>query len=178
MYCLTMRIESSRRTRKHERSLASERTKAMRNWLLQGTVIVCIAAITGCQSWSNAGLYNPTRVPPPPTGAFQTPSGYYNNTSPAPSQAKTPAASTNASTFRPVTSGGKPSSEIASFPNTMNSNSVAQASFVSPSRLDGPARPARVQGVVTGEYTAPEMSSPQFRPATASLSDEGASENP
>ena len=42
---------------------------------------MCIASSTGCQSWQGGyPLSNPARVPPPGTGTYQVPSGYYNNT--------------------------------------------------------------------------------------------------
>ncbi len=40
-------------------------------------------SICGCQSWQGASfpMQNATRVPPPGTGTYQLPSGYYNNSS-------------------------------------------------------------------------------------------------
>lgn len=45
------------------------------------TAGICLASLTGCQSWQGGyPLSNPARVPPPGTGTYQVPSGYYNNT--------------------------------------------------------------------------------------------------
>ena len=51
--------------------------------LLYSALIVALALTTGCQSWQGASfpMQNATRVPPPGTGTYQLPSGYYNNTS-------------------------------------------------------------------------------------------------
>lgn len=51
--------------------------------LLYSALIVALALTTGCQSWQGASfpMQNATRVPPPGTGTYQMPSGYYNNTS-------------------------------------------------------------------------------------------------
>jgi hypothetical protein len=42
-----------------------------------------ISGLSGCQAWpaANYPMQNATRVPPPGTGTYQLPSGYYNNTS-------------------------------------------------------------------------------------------------
>ncbi|RMF42472.1 MAG: hypothetical protein D6753_07445 [Planctomycetota bacterium] len=38
--------------------------------------------LAGCQGWGG-GWMNPVRVPPPGTGTYQLPPGYYNNVQPA-----------------------------------------------------------------------------------------------
>lgn len=40
--------------------------------------------LSGCQSWSQLGQPNGSRVPPPGTGTFQVPSNYYNGAAPKP----------------------------------------------------------------------------------------------
>lgn len=45
------------------------------------TLVSACLSFTGCQSWQGAAfpLPNASRVPPPATGSYQLPSGYYNN---------------------------------------------------------------------------------------------------
>lgn len=51
--------------------------------LLLCATLVVMAQTSGCQSWQGASfpMQNATRVPPPGTGTYQMPSGYYNNSS-------------------------------------------------------------------------------------------------
>ena len=50
---------------------------------VQGSVLLLAVSVAGCQSWSPGAfpLQNMSRVPPPGTGTYQLPSGYYNNSS-------------------------------------------------------------------------------------------------
>lgn len=49
--------------------------------LFRLTLVAACLNFTGCQSWQGAAfpLPNASRVPPPATGSYQLPSGYYNN---------------------------------------------------------------------------------------------------
>ncbi len=53
------------------------------NNLFSRLLIAVSLSFSGCQSWQGAAfpLPNATRVPPPGTGTYQLPSGYYNNNS-------------------------------------------------------------------------------------------------
>ncbi len=83
---------------------------------------------SGCKSWSsdNYSLYNATRVPPPGTGTYQLPNGYYNN-------AAQPAAGQAA----PVNAAPGANSAAAVAPNpiadTMPPTSLASATGSTPS---------------------------------------------
>lgn len=50
---------------------------------LRTAFVAAGCCLAGCQSWQGAGfpVQNATRVPPPGTGTYQLPSGYYNNSS-------------------------------------------------------------------------------------------------
>ncbi len=47
-----------------------------------GASAIGILLLAGCQGWGG-GWMNPVRVPPPGTGTYQLPPGYYNNVQPA-----------------------------------------------------------------------------------------------
>ncbi len=51
--------------------------------LFYSALLIAITHAVGCQSWQGASfpLQNSTRVPPPGTGTYQLPTGYYNNNS-------------------------------------------------------------------------------------------------
>lgn len=131
------------------------------------TRFCCVAAsivglcLTGCQSWQAGGfpMQNGTRVPPPGTGTYQLPNGYYNNSTSSlvpqtpPLQAVAgnmrPASgalpTTDMVTANPVVSTASFSASTTSPPNSSFSAPVMAASnqqFTEPPRIEIPTNSA------------------------------------
>jgi hypothetical protein len=114
--------------------------------------------LTGCQTWSAFGFGNPSRVPPPATGTYQPPVGYYNNSSPA--------GSTPVSSTVPGMSDGLAASRA-------NETYQPPVQSSPDSRLGGPA-------VQTAAFSQAAEATPRAGPipASASLSDTTEMEQP
>lgn len=112
-------------------------------------VALSLTAMCGCQTWSTGGypLQNVSRVPPPGTGTYQLPNGYYNNntTAVAPN-GQVMTASTNTGGLRPA-SGGLPTTTLAGF--SASQNQVQPAQFTQPPSASqfGPASMSSGQNV-------------------------------
>ena len=84
-----------------------------------------VLLLAGCQTWgpSTFPLQNASRVPPPGTGSYQAPNGYYGNQAPPTGQTMMP--STSAASF----AGGQlPATNLS----TQNGNSVVAAQYTAP----------------------------------------------
>lgn len=109
----------------------------MRKTNVFGTVVmVAFVGLTGCQAWPGANfpLQNATRVPPPGTGTYPVPSGYYNNnaTSSFVPSTQTMQAS-NPSGLRPA-SGSLPTTDLAGgVVSAAHGSMVSQAGFATQS---------------------------------------------
>ncbi len=101
--------------------------------LITTALIVTCALSTGCQSWqgSQFALPNTTRVPPPGTGTYQLPTGYYNNATSALSPNQTMQTADLSSGLRTAT---------GSFPTTNMppTDLVSSANFVQASMVQTP----------------------------------------
>lgn len=158
------------------------------NNLLRAAVVgAMVSSFAGCQSWQGAPfpMQNATRVPPPGTGTYQLPSGYYNNPTsalPATNSTQTAAAAPG---LRPATgtfpSTGLPATNLASAslgssatnPNTnghgfVASGSSANGSVSSASYVDSPASPAPVIAAAHVQSSATDDPSPRFTAPPAS----------
>lgn len=98
--------------------------------MLSATSLLCVvAAIGGCQSWSQVGQGYPvgSRVPPPGTGTYNVPSNYYNG--PKAGTASTAASGANASTA-PATN--TTAGHTVGYTQGQIANEVAPASYQLP----------------------------------------------
>lgn len=100
----------------------------MRRILSATSVAFLVAAIGGCQSWSQVGQGFPagSRVAPPGTGTYNVPSSYYNG--PKAGTASTGAVNPNAG-IAPV---NNTMGRTASFPQGQMANEVTPASYQLP----------------------------------------------
>ena len=100
-------------------------------------VALAVVSLCGCQSWSPGGfpLQNMSRVPPPGTGTYQLPNGYYNNNT----SATTPSGQVMTAG---ATGGLRPAQGALPTTNLAASQGNAQ--------------------VQTAQFTAPAGNSPQF----------------
>lgn len=135
---------------------------------LMGAALIAVAVgLSGCQAWPGANfpVQNTTRVPPPGTGTYNLPGGYYNKTSSlAPNSQQLQA--NNATGLR---SGG------GSLPTTtLTNNSFASANSSSPVLT---AAHADFSGP-TGEVASAGGSVRSSAAVSASLSDADANEVP
>ena len=97
-------------------------------WML----IASAVSLSGCQSWSGGTfpLQSQTRVPPPGTGTYQLPNGYYNNTSaPAPTGQ---AMQTGSTSGQGLPNGVLPTTNLVAGPTTGASNFASSAQFTAP----------------------------------------------
>ncbi|MEZ6133906.1 MAG: hypothetical protein R3C53_03240 [Pirellulaceae bacterium] len=110
------------------------------------TLSLCMLFATsfcGCQSWNPMGfpMQNMSRVPPPGTGTYPVPNGYYNNgnASVSPngqfmSASTNPVNTSNSTGLRPA-SGGLPTTNLVSSPqqpNGFSQNPVQPAQYTQP----------------------------------------------
>jgi hypothetical protein len=112
--------------------------------LFQTALFLAIGHAVGCQSWQGASfpMQNATRVPPPGTGTYPVPSGYYNNNS---TSALTPAAqamqaNNAAATGLRAASGPLPTTNMtannaAISPNSTYSTSNLSSAMAAPAKL-------------------------------------------
>jgi hypothetical protein len=151
-------------------NLARSRT-VLRN--LSVCSIACfLLSLCGCQTWSNGAypLQNVSRVPPPGTGSYQMPNGYYNNGTAALSPTgQVTAASANVSGLRPA-SGGLPTTTLNDFGTSQNQVQTAQ--FTQPanagqSGVSGPTDFSPTSNVQNSGFQSQAISSG----ASASFSD-------
>lgn len=142
--------------------------------LLYSALIVALAHTTGCQSWQGASfpLQNATRVPPPGTGTYQMPSGYYNNTN---------TSSLSPSTLPSATQ--PPAAQMMQASNAAVSSFQSANSFQPASNAGGSVVPAGFQGspasaspVASAQFS--DTNNPSSSGAAASLSDAPAGETP
>lgn len=100
--------------------------------------------LCGCQTWSNGGypLQNVSRVPPPGTGTYQLPNGYYNNTTAVSPSGQVMTASATSDGLRPA-SGGLPTTTLNDFGNARSQ--VQQAQFTQPANA-GQFAPSNMSG--------------------------------
>ncbi len=124
---------------------------------------VAAIAVSGCQTWAPTGfpLQNMSRVPPPGTGTYQMPNGYYNNTSAVAPNGQVMTASSN-SGLRPA-SGALPTTNLAANSSAASGATVVNRYTESPNNSGG---------VQTAQFTAPTNTGGAM-PASASLSDSG-----
>lgn len=143
-------------------------------------MIVVATCVCGCQTWPNANfpLQNATRVPPPGTGTYQLPTGYYNNnTSALPTSGQVMQA--NATSGLRTPSGGLPTTNLSST-NNLTNNPVTTADFAAPgfaaanNQSAGTSAPnfksASSQNL-SGSTVSPVPSGASPNAASASLSD-------
>ncbi len=129
------------------------------NLVLSFAVCVGLSLAIGCQTWSGFGLGNPSRVPPPATGTYQPPVGYYNNNS---------AVSDNSAGV------GVVAPNAAGLPATSLTAAAAPDSLGMPTSLPG----TQIQSAAyTGVATTPNSTAATL-PASASLSDAAELEQP
>jgi len=113
------------------------------NQILGTAFIVAWSCLAGCQSWQGTSfpIQNATRVPPPGTGTYQLPSGYYNNTgsstSALPNSATLMHAANPAVGLRSVT-GTTPSTHMPAT-NLAAPSPVVAAAYTDPNPLDVPS---------------------------------------
>ena len=151
--------------------------------LFQTALLLALGHLVGCQSWQGAGfpMQNATRVPPPGTGTYPVPSGYYNNNS---TSALTPAAqamqaNNAAATGLRAASGPLPTTNMtannaANSPNSTYSTSNLSSAMAAPAGLASGFQPASNAGggVVPAAF---QSELPSTSSAAAShLSDSGA----
>lgn len=107
--------------------------------LIYSALIVAMVHGTGCQSWQGASfpMQNATRVPPPGTGTYALPSGYYNNT--------------DTSSLSPTTvlPGTLTPGTLAPATQTMQANAHAAGSYQSANDATG--------GVVQAAFSSPPV---------------------
>lgn len=156
------------------------------------TLIAACLSFSGCQSWQGAAfpLPNTTRVPPPGTGSYQLPNGYYNNsaTSAIPNKSSTNQLagtnpSLNATTAPSSLSAfsGVSTANFAASQESQQKSSLAPAAYVQPipstdahSRYTAASSPV----ISSSAISAPLASPPQNSGASVSLSDAAEAEVP
>ncbi len=150
------------------------------NRLFYCTLLTVFTATVGCQSWQGGGfpVQNATRVPPPGTGTYQLPTGYYNNTN-ASTSALAPAgrtlqASNDAASSLRTASGPLPTTNLTA------NNSSANNSFQPGNPLAGGVVPAAFQSEAPDQSMGSPASFSDSRSggASASLSDTPSTEAP
>lgn len=134
--------------------------------LLYSALIVALGYTTGCQSWQGASfpMQNATRVPPPGTGTYQLPSGYYNNTN----TSSLPPATQTMQASNTAAGGFQSAGNVSGNVNGGGDSSVMQAGFQSPPTIAAP--------VSTAQFGDPNGSSSSG--AAARLSDAPSAETP
>jgi hypothetical protein len=145
--------------------------------LAAGCLLFC-----GCQSWSGGALnmQNATRVPPPGTGTYQLPPGYYNNTSAATSNSQVMQASNtnswqSAGATLPSTSlaassqvsSSQASNPINRYTSTGPSNNVVLPNAVTSASFDQVSGGST--GAVSANWSEPAMIPTQVTPAASSI---------
>lgn len=118
---------------------------------------VALAAIGGCQSWQGANfpVTNATRVPPPGTGTYQLPNGYYNSTNST--SAVSPSATTlhagGPSTLRPA-AGQFPSTGLPATNLTATNLTATNLTAAQPASSHPPVAAAASANQAAGGFTA------------------------
>ncbi len=156
------------------------------------TLIAACLSFGGCQSWQGGAfpLPNTTRVPPPGTGSYQLPSGYYNNSATSAVPSKSPTnqlAGTNPSLSAATAanstssfSGVSTANFTATQPSQQNA-SLAPAAYAQPiSSTDAHSKftAAPLPVLSSSAISAPLASTPQSSGASVSLSDAAEAEVP
>lgn len=142
-------------------------------------VIIAIIHSVGCQTWQGASfpLQNATRVPPPGTGTYQLPTGYYNNSTSALTPAgQTMQASNGAASGLRTASGPLPTTNLNSAFQPANAlgSGVVPAAFQS----EATNRPAGSASNFSDSSTFSDSSGGSSSGAAASLSDAPNTEAP
>lgn len=125
--------------------------------------------LPGCHSWSPSSV---SRVPPPGTGTYQLPQGYYNNASPPagqstaiPAQASAGAVvGTQPTVVSPVGSGPLPTAGAAPASGVQPVNGALPTTSLSSGANPAPVQPAGFAAPATGaaSESAPTFVTPSF----------------
>lgn len=129
-----------------------------------GCALLLAAGICGCQTWAPGAfpMQNPSRVPPPGTGTYQLPSGYYNSTSASNPSGSGMTASSAGSGLRKV-EGGLPTTDLAAAPQISKeaSSNEASSNEVQPAQFTAPAARSSADSLPRAQSAAP-VASAQF----------------
>ena len=154
------------------------------------TLVTACLTFTGCQSWQGAAfpLPNASRVPPPATGSYQLPSGYYNNSATSSLSNASPAnqfASNNSglqsAPSQMASTNGVSTASFEAIQSTQNNNALAPATYAQPmSGNDAHARftAAPTQSLSSSAVSVPQSSGNLNSAASGRLSDATDAEAP
>lgn len=143
-------------------------------------ITLAVLFFSGCQSWQGANfpMQNGTRVPPPGTGTYQLPSGYYNNNSTSSLTSATSnaqfAAGGNSAIAAPASNFVPASTVTSGYPGNFDTSvGPYTANDTGPAVVTASAVGAPLPTTAPAQFSPPDASS--FDGASASLSDDGGS---